>query len=104
MAALLKSTVGSFSDHGATVLTTWPLYAFLIIGAGAIVLNQIAYNAGPLALSLPLITIVDPVLAVAIGAVAFHETISSDPWAIAGQVLGFTLMCIGILALSRRAD
>ncbi|MDQ2850246.1 MAG: DMT family transporter [Actinomycetota bacterium] len=104
MAALLKSTVGAFSEHGAAVLTTWPLYAFVVIGAGAIMLNQIAYNAGPLALSLPLITIVDPVVAVAIGAIAFHETISSHPPAIAGQVAGFAVMCTGIIALSRRAD
>jgi hypothetical protein len=79
VAALLKSSVGLFAVDHLAVFTSWPLYAFVVLAGGAIAVNQLAFNAGPLASSLPLVTIVDPVVSVAIGAVAFGETTASRP-------------------------
>jgi drug/metabolite transporter (DMT)-like permease len=105
VAALLKSALGVFAAHGiAATLTAWPLYAFVALVCGAIVLNQLAFNAGPLAQSLPLITIVDPVVSVVVGAVAFGETVSSAGGLVVGQVFGFIAMSVGVVVLSRRAE
>lgn len=104
VAALLKSSVGVFNAHGIGVLLTWPLYAFIVLVAGAIAINQLAFNAGPLARSLPLITIVDPLVSVVIGSAAFGETVSSNPRLVVGQVIGFVVMSVGVLILSRRAE
>lgn len=101
LAALIKSSVGTLADNGADVLTTWPLYAFLVIVVGAIAVNQLAFNAGPLASSLPLVTIVDPVVSIAIGAAAFGETIATRPLLLFGQIVGFALMSVGVVILSR---
>lgn len=103
VAALLKSTVGSISSHGVGVLSTWPLYAFVVLVTAAIVVNQLAFNAGPLARSLPLITIVDPLVSVVIGSLAFDETVSTGLWLIGLQVLGFAAMSVGVVVLSRTA-
>jgi hypothetical protein len=104
LAGLLKSSVGVFAVVGVGVLSSWPLYAFVVVVAGAIAVNQLAFNAGPLASSLPLITIVDPVVSIAIGAVAFGETTASSPLLVLGQIGGFALMSLGVVVLSRRAS
>jgi hypothetical protein len=103
VAALLKSTVGVFDASGISVLTSWTFYAFLVVVTGAITVNQIAFNAGPLAHSLPLITIIDPLVSVAIGAAAFAETVSSSGADVIGQGTGFMIMSVGVVLLSRRA-
>ena len=47
-AGLLKQVVDTL-DHGVgTVATTWPLYAFLGLWLFSLLLNQLAYQAGPL--------------------------------------------------------
>jgi drug/metabolite transporter (DMT)-like permease len=104
LAALLKSSVGTITVHGLRVLSTWPLYAFVVLVVGAIVVNQLAFNAGPLAASLPLVTIIDPVVSVAVGSIAFGEKTASAPLPVMGQVLGFALMSVGVVVLSRRAS
>jgi drug/metabolite transporter (DMT)-like permease len=104
LAGLVKTTVGTFALSGAGVLASWPLYAFAGIVVGAIAVNQLAFNAGPLASSLPLITIVDPVVSILIGAAAFGETTALRPGLIAGQLAGFAMMTVGVVVLSRRAE
>ncbi|MDQ1747382.1 MAG: hypothetical protein QOD07_1645 [Frankiaceae bacterium] len=103
-AALVKATVGGFTGQGVAVLASWPPYAFVVAVTVAIALNQLAFNAGPLAVSLPILTIVDPLVSVAIGAIAFGETLSSGAWPMTGQVLGFTLMSLGVRRLCRSSD
>jgi drug/metabolite transporter (DMT)-like permease len=103
VAALMKSTVGAFTSRGTSVLEQWPLYAFVIVVLGAITVNQLAFNAGPLAQSLPLITIADPLVSVAIGSIAFDETVSHSPALVTGQVIGFLVMSVGVFTLSKHA-
>jgi drug/metabolite transporter (DMT)-like permease len=100
-AALAKATVGGFSSHGLAVLGSWPPYAFVAVVAAAIALNQLAFNAGPLAVSLPILTIVDPLVSVAIGATAFGETVTSAAGPLTGQVIGFALMGVGVHVLCK---
>jgi drug/metabolite transporter (DMT)-like permease len=103
-AALVKSSVGVLTSHGLSVLTAWTSYAFVVVVTLAIAIGQLAFNAGPLALSLPILTIADPVVSVLIGSAAFAETVSSGGWSVAGQVIGFALMSIGVRSLCRRTD
>ncbi|MEO9140096.1 MAG: DMT family transporter [Jatrophihabitans sp.] len=102
VAALLKATVGISALHGAAAFSTWPPYGFAVLVTVAIVINQLAFNAGPLALSLPLITIIDPMVSVVIGRLAFNETLSSSAGLVAGQILGFLVMSAGVIVLARR--
>jgi drug/metabolite transporter (DMT)-like permease len=105
VAALLKSALGVLAADGiAATLATWPLYGFAVLVGAAIVINQLAFNAGPLAQSLPLITIVDPVVSVVVGAMAFGETVSSSAGSVIGQVFGFVGMSVGVMFLSLRAE
>jgi drug/metabolite transporter (DMT)-like permease len=103
-AALVKATVGGISSHGLAALGSWPPYAFVVVVAVAIAMNQLAFNAGPLAASLPILTIADPLVSVAIGSIAFGETVSSGAWPMTGQLVGFALMGVGVRWLCRCGD
>jgi hypothetical protein len=47
-----------------------------------LLLNQLAFQAGPLAASLPAMTVVNPLLAVLLGVVVYDENLRHTPWAI----------------------
>lgn len=101
VAALLKDSVALLDGGVAALLTSWVFGALLVVGAGAIAVNQAAFNAGPLASSLPVLTIVDPVVAVVLGAVVFGEEIASSPVLVVAQVVGSLVMAVGVVALTR---
>ena len=74
-AALLKALT-TVATHGlSAVLTSWQLYTVIAAGGLGVVLTQLAYQAGPLAASLPTITIVNPLLSIVIGVVVYDESI-----------------------------
>jgi drug/metabolite transporter (DMT)-like permease len=81
--------------HPLSLLTSWQLYALIVAGAVGLLFNQLAYQAGPLAASLPAISVVDPLVSVLIGVTVFDENLRHTPGPIAGEVV-----CLGLLALS----
>jgi hypothetical protein len=72
-AALLKSVTNIVLHSPWHVVVSWQFYALLLLGGFGLLLNQIAFQAGPLSASLPAATAVDPVLSIAIGVVAYDE-------------------------------
>ncbi|MFP5347154.1 MAG: DMT family transporter [Actinomycetes bacterium] len=103
VAALLKQ-VTALALHGVpALLGAWPLYALLLAGAAALWFGQTAYRAGPITGSLPAITIVDPVVAIALGVLAFHEHLALDPPRLTVEVVAFAAMTAGVVALARRS-
>src|SRR5262249_46294170 len=60
-----------------SLLGRWQLYALILIGGAGLVLNQNAFQDGPLAAPLTALTLSDPAISVLIGATAFHEEISA---------------------------
>lgn len=101
--ALLKQCAALARGGVVDVLTAPSLYALLAIGAAAIVVTQLAYRSGPLAASLPAMTVGDPASAVLIGVFAFHEKVSRTPATLALEVAGFVLMAVGTRELARRS-
>jgi drug/metabolite transporter (DMT)-like permease len=103
VAALLKQDVGLLNLGPRHVVTSWAFYALLVVGPASVAVNQAAFNAGPLVSSLPTLTIANPVVAIALGAVVFEEAIASAPALVAGQVIGFVVMAVGVVALTASA-
>ncbi|MGI8537944.1 MAG: DMT family transporter, partial [Mycobacteriales bacterium] len=99
-AALLKQTVDQAGAAPLRLLTTWPVYALVLIGVVGTAIVQASYQAGSLAASLPPLTITDPLVAVGIGAAAFGETLAHNASALTGQIIGFLLMTFGVLRLA----
>lgn len=104
-AALIKDTIGLLTGpHPGQAFTSWPLYLLLGVGGSALVISQSAFQAGPLAASLPPLTIADPVVAVAIGITVFHEQIRNGPGAIAVQLAAATVMSAATVQMARRTS
>ncbi len=102
-AALLKQVVGQAALSPLAPLTDWSLYALLLVGGAGLVLTQSAYQAGRLAASLPPMTILDPIAAIALGALCFGERLTAGLLPIAAQLAGFLMMTVAVVRLAALA-
>jgi hypothetical protein len=92
-AALLKALTGVLPRGIAALAGSWQLYAVVVVGGLGVVLTQLAYQCGPLAASLPSITIVNPLLSIVIGVVVYDENMS--PGLPSGVAMGALLSVLG---------
>jgi drug/metabolite transporter (DMT)-like permease len=100
--ALLKSAVDVLTTKGILELIDgWYLYALVGVGLVGLLLVQSAFQAGPLELSLPALTAVEPVASSAVGVILFSEHIRSDPAALAFETIAAALIVFGIWVLGR---
>jgi drug/metabolite transporter (DMT)-like permease len=67
----------------------------------ALLLTQSAFHAGALRLSLPTLTVAQPLVAVAIGLGFFGERIDSHGVAPIFELLGLALVIVGVFVLAR---
>lgn len=102
VAALLKQVSAQYHQGFVSLLTDWPLYALIGVGAASLGLTQMSYRAGPLAKSMPALTVTDPAASVLLGVLAFQERLTTNPLAIAMQVIGFVVMAAAAAQLARR--
>jgi drug/metabolite transporter (DMT)-like permease len=100
-AALLKETVDVVSRGAGALLTTWPGYALIAVGGLGLLLNQLAYQAGPLRASLPAITTVNPIVSLVIGVTVFDERFRSGAPYLTGELLGLALIAVAAVGLTR---
>jgi hypothetical protein len=98
--ALTKSAAGLFRTEGLAALGHWEPYALIAVGGAGLLLIQSSYQAGSLAVSLPVIDTVEPVGAVLIGAAVFQEPLATS-WELLVQIAGGVLAVAGIVILSR---
>jgi hypothetical protein len=100
--AALTERTGHLLNAGVVhLLATWVPYALLVGGTGALLLTQSAFHAGALRLSLPTLTVAQPLVAVAIGLWLFGEHLDSRGVAPVLEVLGLSLVTLGVFALGR---
>lgn len=100
--AALTERTGHLLDVGVVhTLATWVPYAMVLGAVVALLLTQSAFNAGALRLSLPTLTVAQPLVAVAIGLGFFGEHIDARGLAPVFEVLGLLLVTFGVFALAR---
>ncbi|HEU5002388.1 MAG TPA: DMT family transporter [Actinomycetota bacterium] len=100
--ALIKSGIDVLHAHGLVeLLDTWYLYALAGLAVLGALLVQSAFQAGPLAMSLPALTAVEPVASSGVGVILFAETLRTSPGALAGELVAAALSLFGIWVLGR---
>ena len=103
-AFLIKVVSFSLGQGFSQPLTQWPLYALFIVGPIGFLLNQEAYQRGPLiAPALAVITAADPLVSIGIAALWLNESIANSPGALATEALSLAVMITGITLLAHRA-
>ncbi len=85
---------------GAT-LAHWEPWALLALGTAGLLLSASAFQAGPLAASLPVMDTVEPACGVLLGILLFGERLAASPAGLAVQLAGAAAAIAGITLLGR---
>jgi len=104
VAGLLK--VGTIqARQGVThVLTDWSVWILLGVGAGAVLLNQRAYQATRLSVSTPVLNICQLVVSLTFGLLVFRERLFASPHVVIVEISALAVMVLGVTRLASRAE
>jgi drug/metabolite transporter (DMT)-like permease len=102
MALLTQSAVHLLAKGGLPALfESWQVYAVAVAGPVAFTIAQSAYQAGPLAMSLPVLDSLEPCAAVVLAAVAFRQHVSLEATHLVGELTCAAVAVAGIFLLAR---
>jgi drug/metabolite transporter (DMT)-like permease len=101
-AALTKTSSHLLTHEVLRMFLHWQPYALIAFGMLGMLMAQSAFQADALHMSLPAMTVADPIVSIAIGATLFREAISTGPPAVAAEAVSLVAMTVGIVALSRK--
>jgi drug/metabolite transporter (DMT)-like permease len=101
-AAVTLSLTRLVRDSGlAAILAHWQPWALLVLGTTGMLLSASAYQAGPLAASLPVMDTIEPVSGILIGTMVFGERLAGSPSGLALQLAAAATAAAGIVLLGR---
>ncbi|MGH9025406.1 MAG: DMT family transporter [Acidimicrobiia bacterium] len=102
-AALLKTVMSLLGDGLFELFTHWETYALAVAATAGTYLQQAAFQAGALEASLPAVTVLEPVVAVALGVTIMQEEVRANgaEWLLIG--IAVLAMAAGTIALARAA-
>lgn len=102
MSVLTKTAADDFAHRGIGALGTWPPYAVAVVGIAGMSLVQNAFSAGPLAVSLPLIDVGEPLVASVVAVTVFGERLGHlSPLATGVLIFAAVLAVTGVVSLDR---
>lgn len=102
MSLLTKSMVSVLTHHGfLAMLESWQPWVLVVVGAAGFMVSQSAYQAAPLASSLPIMDTIEPVSAVAYAAYVLHEHISLSGVDLGVEAAGGIAAIVGVFLLGR---
>ena len=91
LAVLTKTVVDAAAGGGLHLLATGETYALVAVGLVGTYLQQLAFQAGALQASLPIMTVLEPVSAAVLGVTLLHEQLTAG---------GLRLTAVGAAALT----
>ncbi|WP_336083808.1 DMT family transporter [Nocardia sp. SSK8] len=100
-AALTDRVVTLFGDGPGSVLTGWQTWALVTSGLVGFSLQQRAYQAGPLAASLPAAAVAEPLAAAFLGLTALNEQLRTSDAGLLAIAVCVLVMCVATVVLSR---
>lgn len=104
VAVLTKVSVILLERGGAGLLLTRPpLYVLILLAVGATLLQQSAFHAGALQMSLPTMLVLEPIVAVALGVLVLGEHLGVGRLAAGELTVVVTVMVVATAALARDA-
>jgi drug/metabolite transporter (DMT)-like permease len=105
MMAVLTKAFAHLTEHGiGAVLTSWTTYALCVAGLTSLLLTQTAYQVGQPKVSLPIITVTDPLVSCAIGVALFGEVLHLGGFRGPAVFLAISAMGIGLAVLGRTSS
>jgi len=102
-APLTKSGIHGFSDGIVAGLLTWELWGMAITASLGTFWQQSSYQAGDVQTSLPTVTVLKPIVAMALGLTAYHERLRIGELSDVALVASMCGMVAATIALGRLA-
>jgi drug/metabolite transporter (DMT)-like permease len=99
--ALTRSTLLRFGHGLIAGLTSWQPYTLVAVTIIGLVLTQSAFEAAPLAASLPALTIAEPLAGIALGAGIFSEALRVTALSLSGEAVALIAMVAGVILVAR---
>ncbi len=103
LAVLTKSVVASVPLGLAHLFVVPETYALILVGLGGVYLQQLAFQAGALQASLPVMTVLEPMVAAGLGIAVLHEHLEASGIAIAALSIAALAMALATVSLARGA-
>jgi drug/metabolite transporter (DMT)-like permease len=100
-AALTKAAAHLLTAGVAKLFESWEVYVLVGGGLLGMLLAQSAFQAGALDASLPVLTVVDPVVSILIGAFLFGETVRTGLVPTTIELVALVLVTVGVYSLSK---
>ncbi|WP_026197745.1 DMT family transporter [Sciscionella marina] len=88
-------------DGPLPVLMDWPVWMLLAMALASVIVEQAAFRAGPLAASLPPLTVLDPLVATCGGVVALNETMRVSGTALVFEGISGACLVFAAIGLAR---
>ena len=101
MAVLTKAFAHATQGGLAAAFSTWIPYAVCVAGVAAMLLTQTAYQTGQPKISIPLITVTEPLLSCGIGVGLFGEAIHLGGTRAPFVVISILVIAAALISLSR---
>jgi len=99
-AAFTKLSLNLLTKYGVvSMLTSWPIFALIISGIISLYLMLNAYGSGPLAVSQPIMEVIEPTVAVIIGILIFGDRYNSSAGTLAIGFVCALILVGGIIGL-----
>lgn len=103
-AALLKALT-DIATHGVLSLVgSWQLYCLVALGAVGLLLNQLAFQAGPIASGLAATAAIDPLLSIVVGVLVYDESLNRGPGGGIVLVALVVALALAVVQLARSSD
>ncbi|HLI55228.1 MAG TPA: DMT family transporter [Acidimicrobiales bacterium] len=99
-AALIEALTAAFAHRGLGAFAGWTPWSVAACGLAAMWLSNNAFERGPVPVAQPPLTIVDPLVSIALGVSLFGVTLRTGVFVVV-EALGLVLLAGGVVALSR---
>jgi drug/metabolite transporter (DMT)-like permease len=101
LSVLTKAVVDALPDGPGTVLTTPETYGLIVVGVGGTYLQSLAFQAGNLQASLPVLTVLEPLVAAGLGLALLHEELDATGARLLVLLVAVAVLAVATVALAR---
>lgn len=100
LSVLTKAVTHLLSTDVTKAFVTWQVYVAIAVAIMALTVSQSAYQAGPLAYSMPFVGVLEPLIAVVIGDEVLGEAVRLSRADFGLELAAAAVACVGILLLT----
>lgn len=105
VAGLIKAVLYLLTHEGLlATAASWTTWTLLVLGCAAVVINQHAYRLARLSASMPVLNVVDGIVAITFGYYAYQEVPRHSPLFLAVELLSFAAIAVGLIVVARLED